>query len=196
MTRLLVLLLVALVLAGCGDPERERALERQVAALQAQLAQQQGQRQAELDAQARAASVAAVCDWIIPTCPEAVAAPGRRALAAGVSPSGLSLWLLAAKLALLVLPLGAAAGLSGWLWLRWSRPALAEASAARALLAELDARRARAEAAIERLRGVWQQRRADVEAAEARLAELQAEAERLRADVTRLERLRQGLQGL
>ena len=196
MTRLLVLLLVVLALAGCGDQERERALERQVAALQAQLAQQQGQRQAELEAASRAASVAAACDWIIPTCPEAVAAPGRRALAAGVSPGALSLWLIAGKAALLLLPLAAAGGLAGWLWTRWSRPALAEAARARALLAELDARRARAEADIERLRGVWERRRAELEAVEARLAELQAEAERLRADVARLDELRRLVGGL
>lgn len=193
MTRLLVLLLVALALAGCAD---ERALQARVRELEAQLAEQQGQRQAELDEQARAASVAAVCDWIIPTCPGVIADPGRRALAAGVSPGPLGLWLFAGKLALLLLPLAVAAGAGGWAWVRWSRPALAEAEAARALLAELDARRARAEADIERLRGVWTTRRAEVEQAQAALAELDAQAERLRADVARLDELRRLVGGL
>lgn len=193
MTRLLALLLVVLALAGCGD---ERALQARVRELEAQLAEQQGQRQAELDEQARAASVAAACDWLVPTCPEAVAAPGRRALAAGVSPDALGLWLLAAKLAVLLLPVGLAVGLSGWAWARWSRPALRRAAEARALLAEADQRQARAQAEIERLRGVWAARRAEIEAAEASLAELRAEADRLRADVARLEELRRLVGGL
>lgn len=193
MTRLLALLLVVLALAGCGD---ERALQARVRALEAQLAEQQGQRQAELEAASRAASVAAACDWLVPTCPSSVTDPGRRALAAGVSPGALSLWLIAGKAALLLLPLAAAGGLSGWLWTRWSRPALAEAARARALLADLDARRARAEADIERLRGVWTTRRAEVEQAQAALTELQAEAERLRADVARLDELRRLVGGL
>lgn len=195
MTRLLVLVLV-LMLAGCGDAERERELAARVAVLEQALAEQQGQRQAELEAASRAASVAAVCDWIIQTCPEAVAAPGRRALAAGVSPGPLGLWLVAAKLAVLLLPVGLAGGLSGWAWVRWSRPALRRAAEARALLAEADQRQARAQAEIERLRGVWAARKSEIEAAEARLAELQAEAERLRADVARLEELRRLIGGL
>lgn len=195
MTRLLVLVLV-LMLAGCGDAERERELAARVAVLEQALAEQRGQRQAELAEQARAASVAAACDWLVPTCPSSVAEPGRRALAAGVSPGPLGLWLVASKLALLLLPLAAAVGMGGWAWVRWSRPALAEAEAARALLAELDVRRARAEADIERLRGVWTTRRAEVEQAQQVLAELQAQADRLRADVARLEELRRLVGGL
>lgn len=194
MTRPLPLVLVlVLMLAGCGD---ERALRAEVRQLREALAAQQGQRQAELDALARAASLAAACDWIIPTCPSSVTEPGRRALAAGVSPGALSLWLIAGKAALLLLPLAAAGGMGGWAWARWSRPALAEAARARALLAEADQRQARAQAEVERLRGVWERRRAELEAAEARLAELQAEAERLEAVVERLRRLRDGLTGL
>jgi len=192
MTRLLVLVLV-LVLTGCGDDE---ALRAENARLREALAAQQGQRQAELDALARAASVAAACDWLVPTCPASVADPGRRALAAGVSPGPLGLWLVASKLAVLLLPLAAAVGMGGWVWVRWSRAALAEAEAARALLAELDARRARAEADIERLRGVWTTRRAEVEQAQAKLAELRAEEQRLRDAVARLRQMRDGLTGL
>lgn len=195
-SRLLVLLVVVLLLAGCGDSERERALAARVQALEQALGEQQGQRRAELDEQARAAAVAAACDWIVPTCPTSIAGPGRAALAAGGAPADLSLWLLAAKLALLLLPVGVAGGVAGWLWARVSAPALAEAADARALLAELDGRRARAEAEIERLRGTWEKRRAAVEQAEARLAEVQAEAERLRADVDRLTELRKLVGGL
>lgn len=195
MTRLLVLVLV-LMLAGCGDAERERELAARVAVLEQALAEQQGQRQAELEAAARAASVAAACDWLVPTCPASIAEPGRAALAAGAAPADISLWLLVAKLALLVLPVGAAAGLSGWLWSRASAPALAEAARARALLAELAVRRDQAEAEVARAQALLRQRRGEVEQAQAELTELRAQADRLRADVARLEELRRLVGGL
>lgn len=195
MTRLLVLLMVLLMLTGCGCGDNA-ALRAEIERLREDLAAQEGRRQAEIDALSRAASVTAACDWLVPVCPDSMTALGRSALEAGYGPDRLSLVLMTAKLCLLLLPVGLASGLAGWAWAQWSRPALRQAAEARALLAEAEQRQARARAEIERLQAIQAAQRAEIEAAKEELAELQEEQQRLRDAIERLRQIRDGLTGL
>lgn len=119
--RAVALLLTALLLAGCADSESER--ERKIAAQYEQkLAQERervdtlasrldtryAERLAEIEYWDRQARIAAACDYLVPMCPNAVAAPGREAQAEGYSGGGAAFWMLVI-LKFVVMALGAVA---------------------------------------------------------------------------------------
>jgi hypothetical protein len=138
-----LILLLALVLVGCaGDRSADLAkLEAQVITLSHELQAQAGTRKAELDLLQRQASVAAGCDFLLPLCPDSVAAAGRAAQEDGIAATGLWFWV---AFGLKLLAVGGAVGalLASLVygWYRAAMPARAQVDAALAAIAEADGR--------------------------------------------------------
>ena len=117
--RAVALLLTALLLAGCADSELERKIAAQyeqklaqererVDTLASRLDTRYAERLAEIEYWDRQARIAAACDYLVPMCPNAVAAPGREAQAEGYSGGGAAFWMLVI-LKFVVMALGAVA---------------------------------------------------------------------------------------
>jgi hypothetical protein len=192
----LAVVLATVLLAGCECVD----VRMENRALREALERQEGAAMAEISRRERAASIAQACDWIVPVCPESVAAPGRAALADGYGVSRLSLGLTVLKVLVVLVPpaviVGALTGATGWAWSMWSRPALARAEQARRLLARLEVEQARLQGQIEAAQRTLREVEALIESRRAEASRLTAEASRLREAVTTLEALKRGVRDL
>lgn len=137
-----VLFFVAMIfVAGCTDQiltDQNKTLKAEAENLRAALDHQF----AQVEYANSQASLAAGCDWLIPTCPASAVASGRKFLAGGYGGGGWSMWaIFILKIASLAALAGVSVASGAWMWARTGRPAAKAIAAAQALIDEAENRR-------------------------------------------------------
>lgn len=118
----LIAALVAALLTGCNEDVGR--LQSENASLRQKLAQQAGERQANLEYIEQQAGIAAGCDWLLPLCPASIVETGREFQAKGYGGGYSAPFWLAFILKLLAAGafLGSLGGIAAWLWVQIGRP--------------------------------------------------------------------------
>lgn len=135
----IAVILVAMILAGCGDDGvRIAKLEAENSALRQELRDREAERRAAWAYWEKQAALAAGCDYLMPLCPESLIEQGRVAQERGIG-GGTSVffWLIAlGKLLALFSMSGVLIGAAGWAWARFSAPELEAVARAQQLVAD------------------------------------------------------------
>lgn len=175
--RLGLVVVLALVLAGCADTETLK-LENKMLRKQIEV------RQSEIEYNEKQASIARGCDLWRSVCPDSMVVRGRIALADGYSGSGAWFWLaFIFKLCAIGAMPGAFVGFAAWSWFRFGKPEASRVEAAQLIVASARAEAESAQRATMLAQQDAQNIARQLAVARQNLAEVQHEAELVRADL-------------